>query len=400
VEFKDNEAEAVWRSDVRSVLSSEASPAVLQRQWFDEQEPSQDSDGFRARPGGIGAPSEESPDLARWRASLVSRGWLAPAWPREFGGAGLGVTEQFILAEELARARAPVFGGLGLSLTGPTLMRWGTPEQQTQHLPRILKGDVVWCQGFSEPDSGSDLASLQLTARKDGDDFVLTGTKIWTTSAHFAQWMMVLARTDRSAPKHRGITYFLLDMRTAGLTIQPIAAMNGTVPFCHCIFDGVRVPAENIVGEVNRGWYVATTTLDVERTMIADSITKIAAVEDMAAQFRSAPRDATVRGEIVTRRIEAGVAQLLSYRIASMQKAGLVPNHEASMAKLFHSELYQRIASTGMKLIGMNGTLFDARSERCGYVKAYLYGLVMTIAGGTSEVQRNIIATRGLGMPR
>jgi alkylation response protein AidB-like acyl-CoA dehydrogenase len=404
MQFRDDPDEAAWRAEVRAVIRRNAAPSLLNGEWFVEHEPVQDPAELLPRPGGRVTTPRESLELAHWRRSLAGRGWVAAAWPKEFGGAGLGVTEQFILAEELALARAPVFTGLGLSVVGPTLLRGGTAEQKARHLPAILSGDVVWCQGFSEPNSGSDLASVQLKAVRDGDEYVLNGAKTWTTDAQAASWMFLLARTDPTAPKHRGISYFLLDMKTPGLTVHPIAAMNNTAPFNECVFENVRVPVRNILGELNRGWYVATTSLDFERTMIADSVTKVRAVDEMMDYVRDHGCAPALRHELVARRIEAAVGQLLSYRIASMQKSGLVPNQEASMAKLFHSELYQRLAQTRMRMIGMKGNLYDRASPyaplRAGYPRAYQWTLVMTIAGGTSEVQRNVIATRGLGLPR
>jgi alkylation response protein AidB-like acyl-CoA dehydrogenase len=215
---------------------------------------------------------EQRPDgVDAWKFSrafikkLADRGWLTLAWPKEWGGGAAGHLRQIVFNEEMAYWEAPGTD-LGVDRVGPTIMLHGTEQQKQQHLPVIAQGDEIWCQGFSEPGAGSDLASLQTRAVEDGDTFVINGSKIWTSLAHFAQWMILLARTDVDAPKHRGITFFLLDMKTPGISIQPLVDMLGRHTFNQVFFDNVRVPRDAVVGEVNRGWYVATTTLDFERS--------------------------------------------------------------------------------------------------------------------------------------
>ena len=235
----------------------------------------------------------------------------------------------------------------------------------------MLTGEQSWCQGFSEPGSGSDLASLQTRATKDGDDFVINGSKIWTSGAHRANMMFMIARTDPDAPKHRGITYFILDMKTSGITIQPLVQMSGAAGFNQVFFDNVRVPAKNVIGEVNRGWYVATTTLDYERSGIGSAIGTTQRVEgiidwakdNVATGHSMLKRNPLVRLELVDRLVEANVALILSYRVAHMQNVGMIPNHEASMCKMFSTELNQRIARTTMKMIGLYGMAWDSNSE-------------------------------------
>jgi alkylation response protein AidB-like acyl-CoA dehydrogenase len=350
--------------------------------------------------------------MGEWRQKLAKQGWIAPAWPKEYGGAGLSTMEQFILNEEFAEARAPQLGGMGVSMAGPTIIIHGTEEQKAEHLPKILKGETQWCQGFSEPGAGSDLASLQTRAVKDGDDFVINGSKIWTSGAQFANWMFMLARTDPDAPKHRGITYFLLDFKTSGITVQPLVTMAGTAVFNQVFFDNVRVPAANVVGEVTRGWYVGTTTLDFERSGIGSAVGTRQNVERMiqwakdnvAKGHSMLERNPLVRLELADRLVEAHVAKMLSYRVVHMQNVGMVPNHEASMAKLFSSELNQRISRTGIKMVGLYGLAWDGQNpnspNRAQYSRGYVSSVSGTIAGGTSEIQRNIIAQRGLGLPR
>ncbi|MDZ7726876.1 MAG: acyl-CoA dehydrogenase family protein [Dehalococcoidia bacterium] len=388
MDFRDTESQAAWRTQVRQFLSSEL------------------PDSLKGK-NGLEARIEPTEEKERWRKSLAERGWVAPAWPREYGGAGLSPLEQFILNEEFAEAQAPQMGGLGVMMLGPTLIAHGTEEQKKEHIPRILNGEVTWCQGYSEPGAGSDLASLQTRAVRDGDDFVINGQKIWTSQAHEADWMFMLARTDPDAPKHRGISYFLLDMKTPGITVQPLVNMANQHNFNEVFFEDVRVPARNALGEIDRGWYVGTTTLDFERSSIGNSVGQRQAVEKYLRWFREHQDEMppenreAIRGQWAERWIEVGTATLLAYRIISMQAQGQIPNSEASIAKLFNTELSQRVARTGAQMLGMWGMVNDAKAPMGGETaQSYVGSVSMTIAGGTSEIQRNIIATRGLGLPR
>ncbi len=394
MEFRDSPSEAAWRSEVRSFIDAELPDELRSAQsgW-----------------GSLDARGARSPAASAWRKKLAERGWIAPAWPKEYGGAGLSVMEQFIFNEEMSLARAPRSGGIAIGWAGPTLMLYGTEEQKKRFLPGILSGEEIWCQGFSEPGAGSDLASLQTRAVRDGDDYVVNGQKIWTSGAQYSQFMILIARTDPDAPKHRGISYFILDMRTPGITVRPLVNMVGSADFNEVFFDNVRVPKENLLGEENRGWYLATTTLDFERSNIASSTHLVLSVYDLVAWAREHRDDAAcalshnsrVRSELADRAIEAEVARLMSYQVISMQNAGLVPNKEASIAKLYTGELEQRIAATGLRMLGMHAQLMSDDAPMHGSLaRMYLYAVAITIGGGTSEIQRNIIAMRGLGMPR
>jgi 3-oxocholest-4-en-26-oyl-CoA dehydrogenase alpha subunit len=356
-----------------------------------------------------GFPYSEEEEPARLRdfnKKLARRGWIAPSWPVEYGGMGLGAIEQLVFGEEMAYARAPNGArGPAVGYAGPTIQMYGTEEQKRRHLPGITEWDVVWCQGFSEPESGSDLASLQSTAQRDGDDWILNGTKIWTSHGHYADWMYLLARTDSEAPKHRGISYFLLDLKSPGVTFQPLLNIAGRKGFGQFFFDQVRMPPDSLLGEENRGWYLATTTLDLERSNIANAGGARRTVDDLAGYIRdSAARASTShRHRLAHHALEVEVATMLSYRVASMLASGGVPNQEASLLKLFLSELDQRIANTGLHVLGMYGALLPgSRLARlqAQFALTYLTTVPRTIAGGTSEIQRNIIATRGLGLPR
>jgi alkylation response protein AidB-like acyl-CoA dehydrogenase len=394
MDFRDTPEEATFREEVRAFLKKEV--------------PSRAQNLEMEGPQGMRSRFEELKD---WRKKLADKGWIAPAWPKEYGGAGLSVMEQFIMNEEFALARTTNVGGMGVMMIGPTLIIHGDEEQKKEHLPRILSGDVQWCQGFSEPGSGSDLASLQTRAVRDGDDYVINGQKIWTSGAQFAHWMFMLARTDPDAPKHKGISYFLVDMKSPGVTVRPLINMGGNAGFNEVFFDNVRVPAKNLVGEENRGWYIGTTTLDFERSGIGSAVGQVLQVQDLirfakehtSDHMSQIDRSPTVRYELTDRLIEAHTARLLSYRVITMQNKGMVPNYEASMTKLYASELGQRVAKTAMKVTGLYGQLLrdSSYAPRNGrYGGSYIQTVASTIAGGTSEVQRNIIAQRGLGLPR
>jgi alkylation response protein AidB-like acyl-CoA dehydrogenase len=387
VDFGDTAVERAWRNEVREFIEQNLGVDRLRR-LSDEM--------------GMGGWDTTMP----WRQKLAERGWIAPAWPREYGGAALSVMQQFILNEEMALARAPSAGGLATAMLGPTLIAHGTPEQQAEHLPRILRGEVVWCQGFSEPGAGSDLAALQTRAVRDGDEYVVNGQKIWTTGAQYADWIFLLVRTDPDAPKHKGISFLVVDMRAPGITIRPIIDMAGGHHVNETFFDNVRVPVRNRVGPENRGWYVATTTLDFERSGIKQAIANRLAVEELLAVARGSPAVAAgaMRYELAERYIECVSGRLFAWRIAWMQDQGLIPNYEASVSKLFNTELRQRINNTGMRLGGLGAIVLDARSPWAKMEGAFAWdhmdAVPATISAGSSEVQRNIIATRGLGLPR
>ena len=361
---------------------------------------------------GFSSISDDDPEVGRsFNKKLAAKGWIAPAWPKEYGGLGATHVEQAIFSEELAWHRAPngarVFS---VGMIGPTLIVHGSPEQKTRHLNGITSGEVIWCQGYSEPGAGSDLAALQTKAVRDGDDYVINGQKIWTTGAHRADWIFVLARTNPEAPKHKGISFFLAPMDSAGITVRPIVNMGGLHEFNEVYFEDVRVPRENLVGKENEGWYVAMTLLDFERSSVAavaSARRNLDDVIDYAKQERhngvsiaSLPHVRTKLAELI---LETEVAKSLSYRTAWLQQQGKVPSYEASIIKVFATEMAQRVYNTGMGILGLRGALepdskwavLKGRIE-----KEHLLNVAPTIYSGTNEIQRNIIATRGLGLPR
>ena len=346
-----------------------------------------------------------------WVDALAGEGWVAPHWPREYGGAGLSSMEQFIFNQEMSEARAPRTGGRGVGLLGPALIVHGTEEQKREHLPKILSGEVAWAQGYSEPGAGSDLASLQTRAARDGDEYVLNGQKIWTSEIHTADWLFALVRTDPDAPKHRGISFVIMDVKSPGISIRPLVDMTDEHWFNETFFEDVRVSTANLVGEENRGWYVGMTLLDYERSNVGGAVMQRRAINELidyanadGAQVSRLGHLPTLRVEVADRYIETEVMFNFSFRIISMQNAGQLPNYEASMSKLFNSELSQWAANTSAKVIGLYANLYDRDDERAPmqaqYSRGYLGASPATIRGGTSEVQRNIIATRGLGLPR
>jgi alkylation response protein AidB-like acyl-CoA dehydrogenase len=386
VDFRFTADEENLRQQVREFLRSE-----LPADWEVRNDREGDSDSDFAF----------SQQLSR---RLADRGWLTLAWPVEYGGQAANPTAQLVYNEELAYAGAPVGFGFGPNLVGPTLMVWGTEEQKRRHLPAIAKSEVFWCQGFSEPGAGSDLASLQTRATRDGDDYVINGQKIWTSEGHRGEWMILLARTDTEAPKHRGISYFLVDMRTPGISVQPLVNLMGGHAFNQVFFDNVRVPCANLVGEENRGWYVAATTLDFERSGINRVTWTRRQLDDLKAFLsETAPVDLRSGIKLADLTIELEIARLLCYRVAYLQTLGVVPNYESSMAKLYGSEAIYRFATAAVGLLGLAGQLqpgskwaaLNARIER-----TYLASVSYSIAGGTSEIQRGVIATRGLNLPR
>ena len=347
-----------------------------------------------------------------WGEAVAERGWFAPHWPRKYGGAGLSANEQFILKQELALAGTPLdLGGDGTAYLGPTIIVYGTEEQRAKYLPKILSGETAWVQGYSEPGAGSDLASLQTRAVRDGDEWVISGQKIWTTNAHHADAIFVLVRTDPEAPKHRGISFLLVDdIHAPGLSVRPLIDMAWQHGVNETFFEDVRTPVSNVVGEVNRGWYVGVTLLDFERSNISGAVALQRDLQRLIAYAGSergrqhAKLTASARHEIAERYLEAEVGVNFSRRIITLQNADQIPNYEASVAKMFISESLQRLARTGMKVFGLYSNIWDAGHDRAPmkavFPRRYLQTVVATIGGGTSEIQRNIIATRGLGLPR
>jgi alkylation response protein AidB-like acyl-CoA dehydrogenase len=396
MDFRDTPAEAALREDIRQWLRDNLPPG-----W-----------GTTAR-----EPEEEDARFALrfdWERRLYEGGWSGIAWPREYGGRGATPMEQAILLEEMARADAPeLVNIIGRNLTGPTLMAHGTEAQQQRHLPAILRGEEMWCQGFSEPNSGSDMASARCRATRDGNDFLVNGQKIWTSFAQYAHWCILLARTDPSAAKHRGLSFLLVDMRTPGITIRPLLQITGETEFNEVFFDDVRVPAQNLVGELNQGWRIAMTTLQFERgpedalprqvrfRRDLDRLLQVAATTRRGGRPVSA--DPVVRQKLAASYIDLEISRLNGLRGLSRLAKGSELGQESSFTKLNWSHMYQRLTETATEVTGAASALGpgdpDAIAEGL-FAHRFLQSRAMTIYAGTSEIQRNIIAERVLGLPK
>jgi alkylation response protein AidB-like acyl-CoA dehydrogenase len=346
--------------------------------------------------------------LREWQQKLYEGGWAGISWPQQFGGRGASLMEQAIFQEELARANAPqLIGTIGLSLVGPTIIAMGTDEQKARYLAPILSGEEIWCQGFSEPNAGSDLASLSTKAVRDGDDFVVNGQKIWTSFAQLADWCLQLVRTDSEAPKHKGITCLLVDMRSEGISVRPLRQMSGDSGFNEVFFSNVRIPASQVLGTVNQGWTTAITALMNERANLGTAAQvvfkrNLEALIDRARTIQrngaNATKDPIVRQKLAQAHLELEILRLNTNRaLTSLTKTG-IPGPEGSIQKLYWSEWNQRLQQTAQEILGPFGQLMDFDNGTWQY--GYLRSRGNTIEAGTSEIQRNIIAERVLGFPK
>jgi alkylation response protein AidB-like acyl-CoA dehydrogenase len=394
VEIRFSDAEEAFRADARAWLEANV-----------PREPRPESAELAAR---------RAYDMA-WQRRMYEAGWAGINWPKEYGGRGATLMEQLIWYEEYARVGAPdvTTGFVGLKHAGPTLIACGSEEQKAYHLPRILAGDVVWCQGFSEPNAGSDLASLQTRAEIVGDHLVVNGQKIWTSFGHVAEFQELLVRTDPNAARpHAGITWVICPMDAPGLDIRPIKTLAGSSDFCEVFYDNVRIPLANAVGKLNDGWRVAMATLSFERgtAFMSEQVRLARRLDELVEVARTAPgpdgRPALDDDEIA-RRLALAAAEVeamraMTYRSLSLAARTGMPGAEASIIRLFFSELIQRIDALAMEILGpaaLGGFRTDG-APTGEWVERYLTGLSQTIGGGTKEIQRNIIGERVLGLPR
>jgi alkylation response protein AidB-like acyl-CoA dehydrogenase len=359
------------------------------REWIADHHPGREPDGDR-----------ELFDFRRaWQRALNERGWAGLSWPTEYGGAGSTLGEQAIFFEEVARAGAPQMANvLGLAMGGPTVIAHGTEEQKQRFLPPILSADEIWCQGFSEPGSGSDLASLKTRAVRDDGGWVVTGQKVWTTYAHEAKWCMLVARTDPDAPRHRGLTYFLMDMDQDGIEVRPLVQITGEAEFNELFIDGARIPDENIVGGVGNGWPVAITTLMHERAGLAFALQVQVqiALRDLQEEIRERglTDDPVIRQRFAQVYIEAQVLRLNAYRgLTGVMKRG-APGPEGSLGKWHWAEVNQALTELAMDVDGPRALTAG------GWTHRFLRARANSIEGGTTEILKNIVAERVLGLPR
>lgn len=362
---------------------------------------------------GMWEEDEEIWAIARdFERKMAEKGWLAPGYPSRYGGMDATSMEQAILSEEKAYAGAPTTMSdiLAAGWVGPTILMFGTEEQKERYVGGIGRGELVFCLGYSEPGAGSDLAAVQTLAVEDGGYYIINGQKIFTSLAHHADYCWLAARTDRDAPKHRGISMFVVDMKTPGISVRPLINILGAHHFNEVFFDDVRVPKENMVGEKNRGWYTLAAALNFERSVVYLPAANRRIIENLVSYARQTPwqgrvlaDNPLVRHKLAEMAVENEVCRLLCYRVVWMQTRGLVPAYETSMSYLNTAELTRQLAHTAMEILGLYGQL-DKHSKWAplkGEIKNLsLAALALGIGGGTSEIQRNLIATMGLGLPR
>ena len=378
------------------------------RAWLEANVPAE----LRADPSGsVTAPNREVFEKRReFQSRLYENKWIGIWWPREHGGRGAGLIEQYIYDREYERARAPFpHNYAAINQWGPTLMNWGTDTQKARFLRRMLTGEDSWCQGYSEPNAGSDLASLQTHAEDRGDYFVLNGQKIWTSGAQFSDWMYLLARTDPKAPKHRGISCMYLDLQSSGVTVQPLIFINGEHHFNQVFFDNVQVPKENLVGPLHEGWKVAMTTLTYERTAAAGRAHELQ-LQRLAELARTihiegspASEDSYVRQQVARFNIEYQAFKYTGLRALTRMLKGLPPGPERSVMKIVGAELNLRLNRFVTELLGHYALVDGATGlvpDGAEVLNRVLLSRAHCVSGGTVEIQRNIIGERTLGLPK
>ena len=395
MDFQYTPAQEAFRREVRGWLEQNLPADLCVDDAFDER---------------VAADRATFERRVAWQRKLYDSRWVGISWPAQYGGRDATLMEQIIFDEEYFRARAPVLPGYsGVNMAGPTIIEWGTEEQKRRFLPRILSGEDIWCQGYSEPGAGSDLASLATRAEDRGDHFVVNGQKVWTSAAQFADWIYVLVRSDPTAPKHRGISYLLADMTTPGITVRPLVLMNGHRHFNEVFFVDVRVPKENLIGRQNEGWKPAMTTLMYERKSgggrgYTEQLVRLRTLAaELSVSGRPAWEDPLVRQGFAQLWIDATCLRYTRLRNITRQLRGEPPGPEGSILKLFGSELGVRIADFAGELLGPR-VLINRPSEAVPDAPRWYNRVVSarqyTIAGGTSEIQRNIIGERVLGLPK
>jgi alkylation response protein AidB-like acyl-CoA dehydrogenase len=396
-----------FRAEVRAWLAANAPPALRGL----ELEPESGGNWGGRRP------HWDPPEMQRWLEVAAARGFTAPTWPREFGGGGLSGEQAKVLADEMRREKMPPpLTGFGLSMIGPTLLRFGSEEQKREHLPKVCRGEIRWCQGYSEPDAGSDLASLQTRAVRDGDQLVVSGTKVWTSYGDLSDWIFALVRTHPQAKKQEGISFVLIDMETPGVSVRPIKLISGKSPFCETRFENVRVPLRNVVGQVDGGWTVAKALLGHERNMIADLFGSVqgrkprapgSTLANLAREYLGGEHgvplpDPLLRDEIARCEMDERAFALTVARARDAAKAGHQPGSESSLFKVYATELNKRRTELSVRIAGPQGLGWDGAGfseDEVRRTRQWLRARGNSIEGGTSEIQLNIIAKRVLGLP-
>jgi len=390
MDFELTEEQKIFKKEISEFLDREVTEGVLE-----------ESDS------GLGFASH-SWELMR---KLGARRWLAPSFPEEYGGLGVPRIYRYIVAEELDYRNALVvirgLGMVGVDMAGPVILRYGNEDLKNEFLPRIARGEIDFALGYTEPNAGSDLSRIAIRAVKAGDDFVITGQKIFNTACHYAQYHWLAARTDPDAPVHRGISMFVVDLKTPGITINPLWEMSDTRTN-EVFYDEVLVPQKYLVGEENRGWYYMVEALDLERLITVGSLERC--LEEIINYTKNTlkngiplSKDSLVRQKLADMAIEISVARNLVRRVIWLQDKGIIPNDESAVLKVFVSELYQKVAEAGLEILGIYGQL--RKESKYAVLKGMMErffraSFVLTIGGGSSEIMRNIIATRRLGLPR
>ena len=352
----------------------------------------------------------KNPDTRLWMQRMAERGFTVPSWPKPYGGAGLSAEENQILQQEMREIGArPALFGMGLSMIGPALLEFGSEEQKLEHLPKIARGEIWWCQGYSEPGAGSDLAGLRTSAVEDGDEYVINGQKIWTSGADHADWIFCLVRTAPDVPKHEGITFLLFDMETPGVTVKPIKLISGYSPFCETFFDDVRALKKNVVGEVNKGWTVAKRLLQYERNSIGGigrGNQQVASLEELAGSYVGMVdgriADSALRHDVLRHRMNDRAFAITLRRSTEQSADGNGPGAESSMFKYYATEQNKGRYELSLDIMGTRGLGWSGASiseDERETTRAWLRSRANSIEGGTSEVQLNIIAKRVLGLP-
>ena len=392
MDFQFSKEQKKFRQEVRAFLDAELPPG-----WVDYIGPTIDDTVVNREDGW-----QVFKDMAR---KLGEKGWLSMFWPEEYGGQSCSHIDYLIFLEEIARRGSPGYNAVGAKMLAPTLIDYGNEEQKQRHLKPIARGEEFWCQGFSEPGAGSDLASLQTKAIKDGNHFIINGQKTWSTFADYSDWCCLLARSDPYSKRHKGLSFFLVDLSTPGVTVRSIKNILGEPDFSEIFFEDVRVPKGNMVGRENEGWQVVQAFLSYERASIAPVAVVQTLIDGLANYIKATPeREWTnSRQTLAQLAIEAEVGRLICYRVAWLQDKGMATSQDAAMSRLYSTELLKRAATAAMKLLGLYGQL-DQREGIAplrGWIEhLYLACIGATIAAGTSEIQKNIIALAGLGLPR
>ena len=392
MDFTLSKEDEAFRQEVREFLAKEVTPI-----WME-----------RVRSGTTGLSIEETKEMRRrLAAKTAEKGWLAMTWPEEYGGSNASHTRSMIFEEEVSYVGAPVRDMLGISLVGTILMKFGTEEQRQKHLPPMSRGEIFWCEGLSEPGAGSDLAGIQTRAVENGDNWTINGQKIWTSGAHLADWIFLLLRTDPTVEKHRGLSVFLADLKTPGITLRPLLDMNGLHLWNEVFFDDVKLPKDCLVGGKNQAWPIMGAVLNVERVSLLNVMASARhCFEDMVRFLKENKPDALQNPAICQRLsqqvVEFNVSRGLQYQVAWMEDEGLDCTSQASIYKILSGNCLRNVTDLAMELLGPYGLLM-ANSRRVpqeGRIPTmYLDSFGWSVGGGTHEIQRNIIARRGLQLP-